>query len=163
MKKIIITIAIAVFCAINVNAQLNITKNTPERKVVATISAYWIWIYQDTDGYYLAMKSSNRYDERFYWLSIGKDRKECLASIDGLLSIANGDYDSIYTIDDAIGGKVSAFRMKSLGEKMICITDTAHRYAGDAQLSSIYLNKAKKWINENVRGAADSNTTQSRG
>lgn len=150
MKKIIIIIAAIVLSIVNANAQLNIKKSDSSMKEVKTLSVYWIWIYEDADGYYLVAKSNNQFDEKSFWLSIGSNKSECLESINGLISIANGSTDDDYYVEDTFGGKLHLFKTQSIGEKIIGIADTEHRYAGSAQISTIYLNKAKKWIEQNL-------------
>ena len=150
MKKFIIIIVAVVLSIVNANAQLNIRKSESSLKEIKTISAYWIWLYEDANGYYLVAKSDNQFDDNFYWLSIGSNKGECLDSIDGLISIANGSSDDDYYVEDTFGGKLHLFKTQLLGEKIVTIADTGHRYAGTAQISTIYLNKAKKWIEQNI-------------
>lgn len=152
MKKIFALIAVAVLSIMNANAQLNIKKSDSTLKEIKTISPYWIWLYQDSQGYYLVVKSSNQYDEMNFWLPIGKNANECIESINGLISVANDAKSTSYYVEDTFGGKLHLFGMKGLGEKIISINDTGHRYAGNGQISTIHLNKAKKWISENLRG-----------
>ena len=145
MKKLFIII-VAILCGISANAQLNITKCQKPAEQVKTISAYWIGIYQDTDNYYLVARSGNQYDENDYWLKIGSTKQECIDSINALLDITSDD--ATYTIEDAFGGSLRAYKVSSIGEKILCLEDRGHRYAGSALISSIYLKKARRWFEE---------------
>lgn len=155
MKKFIVFIFTAIILAVGTSftakAQLNIAKQSDMPKQVKTIALYWTWVYQDKEGYYLVTKSDNQFDDDWFWLPIGSTKEECIESIDGLLSITESDDDSIFTIDDARGGKLNAFKFKYLGETMVCLTDVGHRYAGKGTLAKMYLNKTKRWCEENIK------------
>lgn len=150
MKKAIIIIAVAVLSIMNANAQLNIRKSENDLKQVETLSIYQLWIYQDSKGYYLAANTTNQFDENFFWLPLGSNKAECLESIDGLISIANDTDGNSYYVEDKFGEDLHLFGAKSIMGKILFISDTGHRYAGDAQISIIYLNKARKWFENNL-------------
>ena len=154
MKKFIVFIITAIILAVatsfTAKAQLNINKVQDSPKQIKTIALYWTWIYQDNDGYYLVTKSDNQFDENYFWLNIGSNKEECVQSIDALISIVNSSKEDNFVIDDARGGKLYAFGTKGIASKLICLSDVGHRYAGKGLIDIMYLNKTKRWCEENI-------------
>lgn len=134
----------------NASAQLNIVKRESALKAIYTVSLSQIWIYQDNEQYYLACISDNQFDENYFWLTIGKNKEECLASIDGLIEIAKSKKGEFFELEDTFGEKLTASSYSVMGERVVFLKDQENRYAGNGNLSILYLKKARKWIEKNI-------------
>lgn len=150
MRKILsIIIALVTFAGI-ADAQISIKKSDYDRvKQVATLSMYWSWIYQNSDGYYLVINSNNQFDDSF-WLLIGKTKNECLESLSSLQELFDTmeETDCIY-IDNGLGESFDVSMTKSLGFKQMIFHGEG--YAGTGFLYVANINKAIKWIEKNVK------------
>ena len=155
MKKFIITIilALATSLSFTANAQITITKSESQLKEVKTISPYWEWLYTDKteDGetqYLWALKSTNQFDKNWFWLSLGTNKEECIASINSLIEIFDtAGKEDVYYIKDKYGETIAVSVIKAMGKQLI-FRDTNHRYAGHAQTEKIFLNKLLKYFEE---------------
>lgn len=150
MKKILsILIALATFAGV-ADAQVSIKKSDfSKAKQVTTLAMSWSWIYQDSDGYFLSMKSDNQFDNSF-WLHIGKNRDECVKSINSLLDLADtiGETER-FDIDNGAGEVFDVTQYKAMGMKGLRFHGKG--YAGTGYITAANLNKALKWIQKNVK------------
>ena len=145
----VIAIMVMLLIGLVANAQLNV-KKADGPKTLTTLMPYCSYLKQDDCGYHLVTKSYNKYDEMDYWIKLGDNKTECLASLKDLTDILGGDTDAIYTIQDSMGEDIILFVVKGLFEKTIGVKDSGHRYAGNGQIDVLTLNKAKKWVEENL-------------
>ena len=153
MKKFIITIILALVASLSftANAQIKVEKGERSIKEICNISLYWQWLYERTnsDGgksYLLAMKSTNQFDDDFYWLDLGSTKEEALESAEALSEmLEGGKKGDVYTLLDMYGEKIVASVVSGMfGTKEIWFTDSGHRYAGHAQTEKTQIAALKK-------------------
>lgn len=149
MKKIISILIALVTIAGVADAQISINKSEVDKaKQVATLSMAWSWIYQDSDGYYLVMKSDNQFDDS-YWLHIGKTKDECLESLASLSELFDMGETERFDIDNGIGESYDVTLGRELGIKKLIFHGEG--YAGSGFLLASNISKAEKWIEKNMK------------
>lgn len=80
MKRLIFTIALALALCAPANAQLDIQKIGDKAEQVATLTAFWNWLYRIDDFWYLVTKTDNQFDDNI-WIMIGDTDEAALTSV----------------------------------------------------------------------------------
>ncbi len=143
MKKLLL-LAVLVLISFSANAQLNVTSTTTNSlEKVATLSMEWVWLYQDSDGFYLTAKSQNQFDD-WVWLRLGSDKDSCLRSLSDLQTILESENKVI-----TVKGKTESIRISSaniLGSKQIWMKTEGN--CDYAPVTSAAIKKAIKYFNK---------------
>lgn len=150
MKRYILILIASLALAWNADAQISIKKSDVGNAAqLTTLAMAWSWLYQSGDSYFIVMKSDNRFDDD-YWLHIGETKEECVESVASLLDLADtiGEADR-FDVDNGAGKTFSVTQYKSMGIKGLRFQ--GDNYAGTAYILPSGLNKALKWIQNNLK------------
>ena len=108
---------------------------------------YFLNLMEKNDVYYITCaQTTNQFDDKYNGVTLGVDKKGCLATIDDLLSLAESGNEVV--VDDKIFDRVTIWGTKAFGKKVLCV-----QILGNAGKSYYYIEnlaKIREYLEKNL-------------
>ena len=154
MKRFAITLFVSIATALSFSissyAQLNVLVDRSEEHcllVCKKYGNYFLNLMEKNDVYYITCaQTTNQFDDKYNGITLGVDKKGCLATIDDLLALAESGNEVV--VDDRIFDRVTIWGTKAFGKKVLCV-----QILGNAGKSYYYIEnlaKIREYLEKNL-------------
>lgn len=120
-------------------AQLDVKKvDDYKSEKIMTFNPEWAWLYENSDGYYLAAKSQNQFDS-WVWLFLGDDKESALLTLQDLQAIIKDQKEYVHV--NSKGKNIILSYTTFLGSKQIWM-----KMDGNCDYAPVTLSALKKAV-----------------
>lgn len=155
-KHIIKLLLVSIFllaAPIFAHAQLNVVVDRSEEHALVTgkkYGNYLLTLMEKNGVYYLrCAMTTNQFDDHYNAVTLGIDRKGCIATLNDLFSLIESGNEVI--VEDSQFGKVTLWGKKVFGVKTLCVQTSPN--AGHSYYYRENLELIKKYIEDNLKEA----------
>lgn len=166
MRKFFVAFIISIAASLNFAtasfAQLNVVLDRSEEHcllVCKKYGNYFLRLMEKNDIYYITCgQTTNQFDDKYNGVTLGVDKKGCLATIDDLLALKDSGNEVV--IEDKYFDHVTLWGTKAFGVKVLCVQISGN--AGHSYFYTENLQKIRDYIEKNVADTeqASSNPVQ---